>query len=59
VTQLALIKDITFALLLMYADDGLFYGMKKFAAEQVVALFRGIGIDVNLEKSGWVRENWK
>lgn len=56
---MALIKDITFALLLMYADDGLFYGMKKFAAEQVVALFRGIGIDVNLEKSGWVRENWK
>lgn len=52
-----MMKPVLFALLLMYADDGLFYGMKKFAEEQVVAAFREIGIDVSLEKSGWVREN--
>jgi len=51
--------ETLFATLLMYADDGLFYGMKKFTEKQVVAAFRGIGIDVNLEKSGWIRENWK
>jgi hypothetical protein len=59
VVQLALLRAQKFALLLMYADDGLFYAMKRIAVQRVVNLFRDIGIEVNMEKSGWVRENWK
>lgn len=52
VVQLALLRAQKFALLLMYADDGLFYAMKKIAVQRIVNLFRDIGVDIQPEKSG-------
>lgn len=52
VVQLPLMRVLSFIMLLMYADDGLAHAMKKFKEQTIVNMFRGIGIEVNLEKSG-------
>jgi hypothetical protein len=44
----------TFARLLMYADDGIFYSDEPFTEEQVVEHFRALGQEVALDKSGWI-----
>lgn len=49
-------QEPKFAKMLMYADDGLFYSDSPFTEEDVVRHFQSLGIEINLEKSGWVRE---
>lgn len=41
-----------FANLIMYADDGLFYGMVRFTVEQVKEYFAQFGLEINEGKSG-------
>lgn len=52
ILQLIVEGSPTFAALLMYADDGLFYSMRKFTEEQVKAFFTAIGMEIAPEKSG-------
>jgi len=45
-----------FAQLVMYADDGIFYSDSAFDAAEVSAWFEHVGVKLNEEKSGWVRQ---
>lgn len=49
----------TFARILMYADDGLFYSNKRFTPQDVEDFFGELGLTVQPTKSGWIRENYK
>jgi len=56
ITQLVMGKDPSFANLIMYADDGIFYSDSKFTATNVREFFLERGLEIAELKSGWVKE---
>jgi hypothetical protein len=50
--QLVTAASPTFANILMYADDGIFYSNKKFSSDRVLDYFNTVGLGISPEKSG-------